>query len=117
MNQQEEWRDYPLDKRFKVSNFGGVIFPNGEQKIPRINKDGYFEVDTKENGKSMKRPLHIMVYMTFVRLFIPRGIDVHHINEDKLCNLSWNLEEKEHGRHTTHHHKKEKIPELFKDVN
>jgi hypothetical protein len=110
---KEEWKEYPLDKRYKVSNYGGVIYPNGEQKIPRINKDGYYEADTHEGGKSIKRPLHIMVYMTFVRLFIPRGIDIHHRNSDKLANNIWNLEEIDHGKHTSHHHKKEKVPELF----
>ena len=89
---EEIWKpikDY--EGLYLVSNMGRVM----NCRTGRILKDyyhkGYRRVDLFKNGKRKHWRVHRLVAMAFVDGY-KEGLVVNHINEDKSCNVWFNLE-------------------------
>lgn len=92
-----EWRPYPKDKRYIISNKGDII---SFTKIAKgrllakgsLNNSGYafLSVTTRE-GKRTSKGIHRVVVETFIGN-IPKGMTVNHIDGDKQNNSIKNLE-------------------------
>lgn len=85
---KEIFKDYPIDKRYKVSNFGNVKGVNGSILKKEISSSGYYRVKIGKN-----RTIHQLVAETFLG-YERDGTNktvVDHINGDKLDNNLSNL--------------------------
>jgi predicted DNA-binding protein YlxM (UPF0122 family) len=97
----EEWKEYPINPNFIVSNQGRV---KRKQIITTHNRiwkeriltntltpDNYLKVGIKENGKQKDKRVHRLVAITFIPnpLNLP---EVNHKNGNKLDNRVENLE-------------------------
>ena len=85
---KEIFKDYPIDKRYKVSNFGNVKGINGFILKKEISSSGYYRVRIGKN-----RTIHQLVAETFLG-YERDGTNktvVDHINGDKLDNNLTNL--------------------------
>ena len=69
----------------KVCNNGKVII-----RKPRVNHNGYLDINLSLHGKKKKFSLHRLVWEAFNGP-IPEGMLVNHINEDKTDNRLENL--------------------------
>jgi hypothetical protein len=76
---------------------------NTEYGIAKIHKTGYYRITSRKEGNNGKL-LHRLIFEE-VHGPIPKGCDIHHIDEDKLNNRIENLELKEHRLHVGHHRK------------
>ena len=94
---------------YEVSNFGRFR----KMKNKRIltgnnpkNEKGYCRIClTNKDGKQQKYQMHRVVYSTF-KGKIPKGMEINHINGDKLINSVYNLElttRKENASHAAIH--------------
>ena len=59
-----EWRTYPHDPRYRVSEYGHVIGPKGHLLRPCIQR-GYAKYTMFFKGKHVIRRVHLMVLQTF----------------------------------------------------
>jgi len=88
----EQWRDIRgYEGLYQVSNFGRV--KSVRRDIIRVlskNAQGYYKVNLAVKGKQHTFTVHRLVYETFVGP-IPDGMQVNHIDENKLNNFVWNL--------------------------
>ena len=81
-------KDFP---NYVATQDGRII--NTERKrelVGTIDKDGYRYVMLTKNKKLYTRKVHRLVYEAFNGQ-IEKGIDIHHLNEDKSCNELKNL--------------------------
>ena len=100
----EVWKEYPLDKRFLVSNFGNVkSFKTGKIYKTHKNKQGYlgFVVSLGHRRLNKLYKIHRMVAQTFIPHpeFKPC---VNHIDGDKTNNCVGNLEWVTYQENTRH---------------
>jgi hypothetical protein len=89
---KEIFKDYPIDKRYKVSNFGNVKGVNGSILKKRISSSGYYRI-WGGNGGRKATTIHQLVAETFLS-YERDGTNktvVDHINGDKLDNNLTNL--------------------------
>jgi hypothetical protein len=100
------------DKRDSISNYkyvGGFGSENINWKGGRNKCNGYNMLRREGHPKARKHGCyvyeHILVYEHYLKIlfdeevYIPRGIDVHHINGDKTDNRIANLEVMTHSNH------------------
>lgn len=91
-----EWREYPLNRDYLVSDDGQVLgWHKGHyarRKLkPSISRCGYAMQKVQIGGKTVNKGIHRMMAETF--LLNPLGLtDVDHINGNKLDNRLENLQ-------------------------
>ncbi len=111
----EEWKAYPKNNRYIVSNYGKVYDTKILREVGWVNGTGYKL--TTENR------VHRMVLETFVGSFPPDKPYTNHIDGNKLNNRLDNLEYTNHSLNGIHSHmiglNKQSIPVLVykKDSN
>lgn len=132
----EEWRPVKgYEGYYEVSNLGRVrgvertiIMPDGrvhvrKQRIKSLymNPDGYMTVKLSKDAHDVRRPVHRMVYESFIG-DIPDGMEINHMDFNRTNNTPDNLEVLSHienirytidaGRHcsTTCDYRGEKNP-------
>ena len=101
----EVWRDIRgFESLYQVSNIGrvkrlsGYTITKAGWRLPvkerirafSLNGQGYYQVVLTGFGKRETFRVHRLVYETFVGP-IPEGMQVNHIDENKLNNCVWNL--------------------------
>lgn len=86
----ESWKPVPdYEDRYEVSNLGRVRSRRGVRKLGK-NTNGYAHVHLSGGGRSEMVKVHRLV----ARVFVPGeepGLDVCHIDGDKLNNSAANL--------------------------
>lgn len=90
----EEWREISEYPNYLVSNYGRIYSKNVKRimKTTRTRKVNGYEVVMLCKGNKMKGFLvHRLVYQAFVGE-IPNGMQINHIDENKLNNNVSNLE-------------------------
>ena len=119
LNTNEEWKDIlGFEGFYQASNLGRIKslerFRKGKngslvtvkEKIlkPRLNNNGYYQVELCKNSKVRFYYVHRLVYEVFNGT-IPEGLQVNHINEVKTDNRLSNLNLmtcKENNNYGTH---------------
>lgn len=101
----EEWREvHGYEGLYQVSNLGRVKRLAGyaetkagwllpvKERIRKFsqNGQGYYQLTLTGLGKRETFRVHRLVYEAFVGP-VPEGMQVNHIDEDKLNNCVWNL--------------------------
>lgn len=84
----EEYRDYPFNKNYMVSNYGSVYCKRGYKVCQYIDRNGYLEAKIDNVDKSV----HRLVLLTFD--FNPnyKTLEVNHKDGVKTNNVLSNLE-------------------------
>jgi len=97
MEEIEIWKDIPgYEGKYQVSNLGNVKSMNYMHTkkehilIKSVQPTGYHTVTFCKNGKAKQYLVHRIVYQTFAGE-IPEGMQVNHIDENKLNNNIDNL--------------------------
>jgi hypothetical protein len=105
----EEWRtDERFDGNYAVSNFGQVrretpgtrTYP-GKILIPNENGRGYLKCTLYYLGLKKTWRIHNLVAHNFIGP-CPKGMEVHHIDDDRKNNRSDNLEYVTHSKNVWH---------------
>ena len=86
---EEIWRPIPGYERYELSNLGRVRSKRGIRKL-FTNPNGYAHVVIHGGGKLHTLKIHRLVARVFVPGEAP-GLDVCHIDGDKLNNAATNL--------------------------
>ncbi len=73
-----------------------------EQGTGTVDKHGYIVIAKREDGVRVNQYLHRIVWEAAYG-GIPKGFDVHHIDEDKLNNSLSNLTLMSHVEHCRMH--------------
>ena len=94
----EEWKIYPLNPNYIVSNLGNIKNKKGHLMVPKKASNGYYFISTSLNGHKTTSLIHRMVLITFNPIPNYQNYTVDHINgirsDNKLTNLRWaSLEE------------------------
>lgn len=96
-NMEEVWKEIEGYPNYMVSSLGDVKSLNwrgntGKEHLRKgvKNHNGYLVVILSNKGKTKSFPIHRLVYKTFIGE-IPDGMQVNHINEDKIDNRVENL--------------------------
>ena len=87
----EEWRELPINSRYKVNINGDVLGQKGAVLKPGVDSKGYKFVNVYDNGK----PFHLSIHRAVALTFIPNPNNlpqVNHIDENKQNNHVSNLE-------------------------
>lgn len=90
---------YEISNYGRVKRLGGIVLcKDGKPKsvkekilIGCNSGCGYRKVCLSKNGKINGKNVHTLVYETFIGS-IPKGMEINHIDEDKINNAVWNLE-------------------------
>lgn len=88
----------------EVIEFNGHRFtryPNAKCSSDR----NYYKGWARINGKLKKITLHRYKWMVITGKTIPKGFDIHHVDEDFLNNDFSNYELKDHAKHMQDHYK------------
>lgn len=89
---REDWRETPEALGYEVTSDGEVRrIKTGNILSPSMNNSGYMLVNVGPKGNRYSRSVHRMVARAFVDGY-EEGLDVNHINGDKLDNRAENLE-------------------------
>lgn len=81
-----------IDTDYVISDTGRVLTKNGgKEKCTELNRDGYVKVSIQINKKPKLISVHRAVYESFVGE-IPKGMQINHIDGNKLNNSLDNLE-------------------------
>lgn len=108
---KEVWKDiFDYKGLYQISNLGMVKSLGGrngcikEDRILKSAKDGggYLHVILHKNGKRTTKKIHTLVWETFNGK-IPKGLQVNHIDLNKLNNVLSNLELLNNRENTTHY--------------
>lgn len=90
---QENWKPYPLDPRYLVSDKGRVKGQKGQILKGSLNaKNGYLKIGLYDHGKAIYKFIHRMVLETFNPIEDSENFVVNHIDGDKTNNTLENLE-------------------------
>ena len=88
---EEIWKNVKEYDNYQISNFGNVRNKiRMKEVIPFVSKQGYKRVNLWKNNKSKKFSVHRLVWETFNGI-VPDGLQVNHIDENKLNNRLDNL--------------------------
>lgn len=99
---EETWKYIEgYNNTYTVSNLGNIKGKRGNTLKPQLQKDGYYHIQLYLNGKAMGFLIHRLVITTFISPYI-RGMEVNHIDGDKLNNKVSNLEWVEHKDNMSH---------------
>ena len=99
----EEWKNYPFDTRYQVSNYGNIKGQKGNILKGSINNAGYKRIGLYSDGKAVFKFVHRMVMETFSPCANSDDLIVNHKDGNKLNNsvdnLEWttSAENKRHG--------------------
>ena len=118
---QEQWILIPDLETYAVSNFGRVKRAKrgnrtqiGHISTPFLSRHGYFRVVLSINNHQKKYFVHRLVMLAFVGV-CPDGLEVNHIDGNKLNNRLDNLEYISRSENQKHAYKKGLTPRLFGD--
>lgn len=75
---------------YSLDRFDGRIWRKGRKLKADMNSAGYLRVTLSKGGKVQRFFVHRLVFETF-KGSIPKGLQIHHINEDKTDNSIKNL--------------------------
>ncbi|MFH1482486.1 MAG: NUMOD4 domain-containing protein [Patescibacteria group bacterium] len=102
------WKNLKEFPGYQINNFG-IIKSNKyhKQMIIKLDKNnkGYYRVRLSNNGKVIKRYIHILVYETFYDDKTKKNECVHHKDENKENNYYKNLEKMTKYKHKSLHGK------------
>lgn len=85
--QGEIWKEFPLDKRYMISNLGRVKFDGKIQK----QKEDKIQYITLDDENLCKDYVYNLVAYTFLGKIKGDGYHVHHITNDGYYNTTDNL--------------------------
>ena len=88
----EEWKNYPFDTRYQVSNYGNIKGQKGNILKGSINNAGYKRIGLYSDGKAVFKFVHRMVMETFSPCANSDDLIVNHKDGNKLNNNLDNLE-------------------------
>ncbi len=96
----EQWRPVlGYEQRYEVSDFGRVrcVFRRGRARTPRvlrltISTYGYHTVHLCDGSTCRTRLVHRLVIEAFTGERIPKGLEVNHIDADRINNHMSNLD-------------------------
>lgn len=101
----EQWKKYPFDERYQVSNTGLIKGQNGQILKGSKNNAGYFRIGLYTNGKAIFKFVHRMVLETFLPCENMENLQVNHKDGNKenntLNNLEW-VTRSENLKHSIH---------------
>jgi hypothetical protein len=89
---EEEWRPIPIVtwEGYEISNLGNLR-RKGRMLHPSKGKRGYYVLNFRQKGRETKFLVHRLVSATFLGP-CPLGLEVNHLDGNKLNNCSSNLE-------------------------
>lgn len=67
-----------------------------------IDKQGYYTIHSNEKGNRGKK-LHRLIFEDFYNIKLPKDIDIHHEDGNRINNEIWNLVPIPHSEHSTIH--------------
>ena len=88
----EQWKPYPFNNNYEVSDFGRVRNKKGLVLKQQVNPDGYYKLNLNRNSKKTTEKVHRMVMYTFCWSDEAKYLTVDHLDCDKLNNRLDNLE-------------------------
>ena len=90
---KEQWKEYPLNRNYFVSNHGRVRNRKGKILSLKKAKNGYLFISASMNGKKETTLVHRMVMLSFC---YDEKWDIKQVNhkngirdDNRLCNLEW----------------------------
>lgn len=89
---EEQWKQYPFDPDYLVSNYGNIKGPKGHILKGGINNAGYKRIGLYHNGQAIFKFVHRMVMETFAPCENMNNLIVNHKDGNKLNNHLNNLE-------------------------
>lgn len=93
MEEQEVWKEYPLNTNYFVSNLGRVKNKRGHLMSLCQGSNGYLFIRTYNKGEKKIALIHRMVMITFNYVDNYEQLTVDHINgkrqDNRLNNLRW----------------------------
>lgn len=75
---------------YSLDRHDGHIYRKGKKLKNEVTKNGYCRITLSKGGKVKRFLLHRLVYECF-KGEIPKGLHIHHINEQKQDNSIQNL--------------------------
>ena len=79
-----------------------------EYGVCSINSAGYYRVTSNKEGNQGKF-LHALIWEKHYNKPVPKGCDIHHINENKTDNRIQNLQCVDHKIHSSFHSRGKKV--------
>lgn len=87
----EEWLDIPgMEGSYRVSSRGRVLSRRGILRKLNPDRRGYLQLHMTIGGRHVTRKVHALVALAFLGVR-PEGLQVRHLNGNKLDNRSANL--------------------------
>ena len=106
MTRSENWISIEgYEDLYQISNKGRVracVLGSHKPMKVAVDRSGYAVVRLTKFGIRKKFAIHKLVFSHFNGDLVPGEI-VHHIDEDKLNNCSWNLMKVTHSEHRLMH--------------
>lgn len=105
VDREEDWLPIYKFNSYVISNWGRVASLRRDELLkPRLSEWGYLQVCLSQNGVQRWAYVHRLVAEAFVP-GMEDGLEVNHIDGDKLDNHEINLEWVTKGENNTHAHK------------
>lgn len=90
---EEEWKEYPLNRNYYVSDMGRVKNRRGKIMSPKKGNNGYLFISASICGRKETTLIHRMVMLAFNYDDEWDIKQVNHKNgirtDNRLCNLEW----------------------------